>query len=80
MTGQYIYRDNSKPNKPILFACEANGILEADYQFEKVLGKTPIKTPYIGCEVIFPDYPNDGTNLEKPKWVDPDDYPNDGTK
>ena len=47
---QYIYRDNSTPEKRIIFQCMAENILEADKLYEKATGKDVTKQSYIGCE------------------------------
>jgi hypothetical protein len=57
----------------ISFECEAKDILEADKAFEEKLGKSPIKMPYIGCE-IFPlisDEDSESENTEmREHWTD----------
>jgi hypothetical protein len=52
---KFIYRDNrikdSKGYGKTIFECEAIGILEADEQYKKVMGKDPEKQNYIGCSI-----------------------------
>ena len=46
----YIYRDNSTPEKKIVFQCKAENILEADLLYKEATGKDVVKQFYIGCE------------------------------
>lgn len=47
----YTYRDNSDPEKPIVFQVIADSILKADELYEKKTGADPKKQPHIGCSV-----------------------------
>jgi hypothetical protein len=46
---KYTYRDNSKPEKPIIFLCVASDILEADKLYEEKIGIDPAKQCFVGC-------------------------------
>jgi hypothetical protein len=48
---KYIYWDQSKKPREIIFECTAHGILEADKLYEEVTGDNPEKQSYVGCEV-----------------------------
>ncbi|MFC1598960.1 hypothetical protein ACFL2U_03075 [Patescibacteria group bacterium] len=48
---KYIYWDQSKKPREIIFECNARGILEADKLYEKETGNDPEKQNYVGCEV-----------------------------
>jgi hypothetical protein len=55
----FTYKDNSKgkwvKNKwvaPIVFECDADGLLEADEAYKKAIGQSPAKNPSIACLVL----------------------------
>lgn len=47
----YTYRDNSDPERPVVFETVAGGILEADERYEKAKGADPKMQPQIGCSI-----------------------------
>jgi SAM-dependent methyltransferase len=47
----YTYRDNSNPEKPIVFQVATDSILKADELYEKETGVDPRKNSSIGCSV-----------------------------
>jgi len=49
---RFIYKDNSKKNKPIIFQCEAELITEADKLYKESTGKDIVKQPFVGCQIL----------------------------
>jgi len=49
---KFIYKDNSQPNKPIVFEVEAETITEADKLYQQVTGQNVVKQSHIGCSII----------------------------
>lgn len=47
----YSYRDNSKPERPVIFECRAGSITEADLMYEKETGIDPRKQNHVGCVI-----------------------------
>lgn len=48
---RYTYRDNSLPDRPVVFETFAEGILQADGKYAKEKGINPIDQSYIGCTI-----------------------------
>lgn len=46
---RYLYRDNSEPDRPIIFEAVTTGILAADTLFRQKLGYDPMEHSEIGC-------------------------------
>jgi|GEM_PF-943587 len=47
----YTYRDNSDPEKPVIFETISDSILKADEAYAKETGNDPQKQAHVGCEV-----------------------------
>ena len=48
----FVYVDNSKLERPVVFECDADNITVADELYEEKIGEKPERQNHIGCSLV----------------------------